>query len=144
MSTAKTIAREDPEGLHGLVTLLGRGNPSASSTALLACDLVARGEHGSKIIITWFELWLPIRIGWAHGGNHSITAGIVYGTGSVQPEACFDISPVYRHVHCDGLTYSRAHDRTVIAPVADIELAAIFEIGRLMTANRPKKRSANL
>lgn len=79
-----------------------------------------------------------------NGGNHSITAGIVYGTGSVQPEVCFDISAVYRHVRCDGLTYSRLHDRTVIAPVADIELAAIFEIGRLMTAKQSKKRSANL
>jgi len=82
------------------------------------------------------ELWLPWRIAWVHGGNHSITAGVVYGTGKLKPELVYDISDVYKHVRCDGLTFRRVHDNKVVAPVSDLEMAAIFEIGRLLVGQR--------
>jgi hypothetical protein len=64
---------------------------------------------------------------WVGGGNHSLTAGIVQHTGCVTPRAVLDISPVFAHV--------RAGDGRRIAPVASLELAAIFEIGGLMHAH---------
>ena len=78
------------------------------------------------------ELWIPLGIGWVSGGNHSLTAGIVHAAGVVRPDAAYDISDVYDHVTCDGSVYKRTHDGSVIERVADFELAAIFEIGRLM------------
>ncbi|HEX8843471.1 MAG TPA: DUF6710 family protein [Pyrinomonadaceae bacterium] len=82
------------------------------------------------------ELWLPLGVGWVTGGNHSLTAGIIHADGRVMPEVTFDISDVYRHVHCDGLYYRRTHDSSKISPVSDLEMAAIFEIGRLIAKHR--------
>lgn len=78
------------------------------------------------------ELWLPLGIGWVHGGNHSLTVGILNAKGKVKPEITYDISKVYSHVTCDGIAYRRKHDGMMIGPVADLEMAAVFEIGRLM------------
>ncbi len=78
------------------------------------------------------ELWLPLGIGWVHGGNHTITAGIVHGTGRVRAEVIYDIGPVYRHVTCDGVEFRRKHDGSLIGPVTDLEMAGLFEVGRLL------------
>lgn len=78
------------------------------------------------------ELWLPMGIGWVFGGNHSIAAGILQSTGQVKPEITYDISDVYDHVTCDGLDYRRSYDGSIIDRVSDLEMAAIFEIGRIM------------
>ncbi len=78
------------------------------------------------------ELWLPLGLAWVYGGNHSITAGIALGEGEVRVTQTYDISPIYRHVHCDGEFYRRTEDDAELGPVANIELAAIWEIGRLM------------
>lgn len=78
------------------------------------------------------ELWLPIGVSWIYGGNHSITAGIINAAGEITPEVTYDISAVYEHVTCDGLDYRRAHDDSRIAPVADLDIAVMFEIGRLL------------
>src|SRR5665213_2897030 len=86
------------------------------------------------------ELWEPIGIGWVHGGNHSICAGILTAAGTVTPDFGYDITPIYKHVVCDGRTFRRVHDRAVISDVASIEMAAIFEIGRLMI-DRPARSS---
>jgi len=81
-------------------------------------------------------LWLPLGVGWVCGGNHSITAGIIHARGEVMPEETYDISRVYKHVVCDGVEYKRVHDGTRIGPVPDLEMAAIFEIGRLIKKHR--------
>jgi len=78
------------------------------------------------------ELWLPLGIGWVIAGNHSLTVGILYATGTVKPEITYDISEVYDYVNCDGVEYKRLVDNSVISPVPDLEIAAMFEIGRLM------------
>ena len=78
------------------------------------------------------ELWLPLGIGWVFGGNHSIAAGILQATGQVKPEVTYDISDVYDYVICDGLDYRRSYDGSIIDRVSDLEVAAIFEIGRIM------------
>ena len=51
-------------------------------------------------------------------------------------EVTYDISEVYKHVACDGVAYKRKHDGSVIGPVPDLEMAAVFEIGRLMHKHR--------
>jgi hypothetical protein len=80
-------------------------------------------------------LWEPLKIGWVHGGNHSIAVGILLGSGSVVPQEAYDMSALYDYVICDGRTYQRKIDGTAISDVASIEMAAIFEIGRLIVAN---------
>lgn len=81
-------------------------------------------------------LWLPMGVGWVFGGNHSITAGIIHAQGKVKPEVTYDMSSVYKHVVCDGVEYKRRHDGSTIGPVPDLEMAAIFEIGRLIHKHR--------
>ncbi|SDC47980.1 hypothetical protein SAMN02799630_00218 [Paenibacillus sp. UNCCL117] len=78
------------------------------------------------------ELWLPMRIGFVKGGNHSISAGILQGEGFVRPKVIFDISPIYQYVYTDGENFYRKSDNTIIAKVSSVEFAAIFEIGRYM------------
>jgi len=102
------------------------------------CELRPRGVRGE-----WRQdpnhtviLWLPLGVAWVCGGNHSITAGIIHAQGEVMPEETYDISQVYKHVACDGIEYRRAHDGTRIGLVPDFEMAAIFEIGRLVKKHR--------
>jgi hypothetical protein len=102
------------------------------------CELRPGGSGGK-----WHQdrnhaviLWLPLGVGWVFGGNHSITAGIIHAQGEVKPEVTYDISRVYKHVVCDGVEYKRVHDNKVIGPVSDLEMAAIFEIGRLIYKRR--------
>ena len=40
----------------------------------------------------YVDLWLPWRIGFVRGGNHSITAGILAGEGNVIPDHGYDMS----------------------------------------------------
>lgn len=44
-------------------------------------------------------------------------------------------SAVYDYVDCDGVNYYRKEDGFIISPVKNAEIAAIFEIGRLMKEN---------
>lgn len=78
------------------------------------------------------ELWLPLGIAWVYGGNHSITTGIIQGSGEIKPKEVYDISDIYDYVYTDGKNYIRKHDESIISPVTNIEFAAIFEIGRIM------------
>jgi hypothetical protein len=89
-----------------------------------------RQDHNHRV-----ELWLPIGVGWVRGGNHSITAGIIQGEGSIVSEKIYDISELYNYVYSDGEYYYRIEDLGIIAPVKNMEFAAIFEIGRIMTEN---------
>lgn len=100
------------------------------------CNLRPGGEWGQWRQDTnhSIEYWLPMGVAWVHGGNHSLTAGVVNGSGTVVPEFAYDISAVYDHVKCDGLTYRRAHDGSLIAPVSDLDMAALFETGRISSS----------
>lgn len=78
------------------------------------------------------ELWLPLGISWVHCGNHSITSGIVQGSGIITTDCVYDISDIYDYVYCDGRNFFKKNDDTIIGPVNHTEFAAIFEIGRMM------------
>ncbi len=78
------------------------------------------------------EYWLPFGIGFVHGGNHSITNGIINGTGVIKKYDTYDISKIYKFIYCDGEYYRIKKDNTIFQKVNNLEFACIFEIGRLM------------
>lgn len=79
-------------------------------------------------------VWLPMGICWVHGGNHSITIGIVQG-GSLKPNYWYNISAIYKYVKTDGNYFYRISDNKKLYPVQNVEFAAIFEIGKMMYEN---------
>ncbi|WP_113675724.1 DUF6710 family protein [Vallitalea guaymasensis] len=81
------------------------------------------------------SLWLPMGLGWVDYGNHSIMQGIIQGEGEVSPNTIYDIRPIYDYVICDGINYIDIESGKKICSVRSFEIAAIFEIGRLMTQN---------
>ncbi|MCC6965307.1 MAG: hypothetical protein IT391_03350 [Nitrospira sp.] len=81
------------------------------------------------------EYWLPFGIGWVRGGNHSIMTGILQGRQQLETDEVYDLSAIFPLVHCDGIAFRRTADNSVIAPVREVEFAAIYEVGRLMLLN---------
>jgi hypothetical protein len=76
------------------------------------------------------DLWLPWKIGFIHGGNHSITAGILAGEGTLIPEHVYDMSYLFQIIKTDGaFWYVNGYKAET---VKSWRSAAIFEIGRLM------------
>lgn len=69
------------------------------------------------------------------GGNHSISAGIAQGEGEIEIDSACDISTVYDYVYCDGEYYRRKDNNSEISPVRNIEMAIIFEVGKIMRDN---------
>ena len=94
-----------------------------------------RGQWRQDYSNHYVDLWLPMGVAWVYGGNHSISAGIIQGKGKIIPRYVYDISDVYDYVYCDGVNYFRKEDGSIISPVKNAEIAAIFEIGRIMTEN---------
>lgn len=77
------------------------------------------------------ELWLPWRIAFVHGGNHSIAAGILAGEGTLVPRTVLDMAPALEQVSCDGAFFSRP-DGSHCAQVVDARRAGVFLVGQLM------------
>ena len=80
----------------------------------------------------YVELWLPWRIGFVRGGNHSITAGILAGEGTLIPEHVWDMSFLFERINTDGLHWYVDGKKT--EDVKSWRAAAIFETGRLMAS----------
>ncbi|EPO3854712.1 TPA: hypothetical protein N2R33_005416 [Klebsiella pneumoniae] len=78
----------------------------------------------------YVELWLPWRIGFVGGGNHSITAGILAGEGTLIPEHVYDMSWLFELVRTDGNHWFV--DNHKVEAVKSGRSAAVFEIGRLL------------
>lgn len=80
----------------------------------------------------YVELWLPWRIGLVRGGNHSITAGILAGEGTLIliPEHVFDMSWLFELVRTDGNHWFVGSQKVEV--VKSGRSAAVFEIGRLL------------
>lgn len=78
----------------------------------------------------YVDLWLPWRIGFVRGGNHSITAGILAGEGTVIPEHVYDMSCLFERVRTNGIHWFV--DDQKVTTVKSGRSAAIFEIGRLL------------
>ncbi len=80
----------------------------------------------------YLELWLPWRIAFVIGGNHSIAAGIIAGEGELIPRYVYDMSRVLDIVSCDGAYYRFRQTGAAITKVRNQRIAAVFEIGRLI------------
>lgn len=78
----------------------------------------------------YVELWLPWRIGFVTGGNHSITAGILAGEGTLIPKKVWDMTYLFERVRTDGVHWF-VDDRKIEA-VKSWRSAAVFETGRLI------------
>ncbi|MDK4219029.1 DUF6710 family protein [Pantoea agglomerans] len=77
------------------------------------------------------ELWLPWRIGFVKGGNHSLAAGILAGEGTLLPDRVFDMHDLLRRVSTDGTSWFA--DGREIDRVRDWRTAAFYELGRLVS-----------
>lgn len=89
-----------------------------------------RQDNNHQIIV-----FLPMGLALVHGGNHSISSGIIQGEGIIHADRFYDISCIYDHVYCDGNNYIRKRDNSIISEVKSVEFAALFEIGRLIRDN---------
>lgn len=85
-------------------------------------------EHDS--MNHYVDLWLPWRIGFVRGGNHSISAGILAGEGELIPEHVYDMSHLFGVIRSDGINWFV--DGHTVEPVKSWRSAAVFEIGRLL------------
>ncbi|MHB8292005.1 MAG: DUF6710 family protein [bacterium] len=81
------------------------------------------------------EIWLPWGISVVRGGNHSIAVGIVSGDGQLEPYVIYNMNNIFEIVKCDGENYIDIKTNKIIAPVTNINIAGVFEIGRLMANN---------
>lgn len=93
----------------------------------------ARGEwrSDSNHIVS---VWLPWRIGFVGGGNHSIAAGILSAEGKITANDVYDMSPLFSLVRCDGKHFINTATHEKISEVWDVRRAAVFEIGRMLNA----------
>lgn len=89
------------------------------------------------------SVWLPWRIAFVNGGNHSITAGILGGEGIVTATEVMDISPIFDLVECDGNEYKLKETGEIVAEVSDYRRAAVFEIGRLILSSFRRDSTQN-
>ena len=78
------------------------------------------------------ELWLPWRLAFVNNGNHSITAGIFCSGAKVIPDQVYDMSYIFTIIECDGRNYMNKRTDTILTPMLDPRIGAIFEIGRLI------------
>lgn len=79
------------------------------------------------------EFYLPWRIGFVLGGNHSIAAGILRGEGSIKPNYVYDLTEKLRKVKTDGIDFISVESNKIICPAVNQRVAAIWEIGRMMS-----------
>nr|WP_314463360.1 DUF6710 family protein [uncultured Clostridium sp.] len=88
----------------------------------------------------YIDLLLPIGISIVHGGNHSITTGMVKCEGIIKVgqgthNNIYDISALYDFMKFDGTYYVRISDNSIICKANSFEFGCIFEIGRIIKDN---------
>lgn len=83
--------------------------------------------------------WTPWPIIWVSNGNHSTMAAIVTHGGLIKATETYDATNLLNSVYTDGVSWLRVDDNSVIAPVSNMVMAAIFEIGKRMLPKRNLK-----
>lgn len=83
----------------------------------------------SKRIVLVYE---PFGIVLVDYSDAECLASLIDQEGEVEVDYFHDYSDLYQYVYCDGKNFIRTWDGHVIAPVFDVEFAAIFEIGRIL------------
>ncbi|QHM74063.1 hypothetical protein C7M51_04424 (plasmid) [Mixta intestinalis] len=84
----------------------------------------------------YVELWLPWRIGFVMGGNHSIAAGILAGEGTLIPKHVWDMNYLLERISTDGVHWFVDNIKT--EAVRSWRSAAVFETGRFMNKGNSK------
>ncbi|MYL35422.1 hypothetical protein GLW08_21305 [Pontibacillus yanchengensis] len=78
----------------------------------------------------------PINIGVVENGNHSMAVNIINNESSdVRVDEILDLSIIYEDIYTDGIHFRKKETDTIIDEVDNLEMAAIFEIGRLIQEN---------
>lgn len=102
-------------------------------------NMDARGCRSSNYQGPWqqddnhrVEMWLPWKITFVHGGNHSIAAGVLAGEGEIIPDNVFDMRHLLDTLRCDGHSFFRIDSGDLVGSISDPRRAAVFEIGRLL------------
>lgn len=78
-------------------------------------------------------LWMPWRLAFVRGGNHSIASGILAGEGELIPATVYDMSYLLDIISTDG--YYWYMNGQICERVSDYRTAAFFEIGRLLSCD---------
>jgi hypothetical protein len=115
MDMSNSVA-SDKAALRRLIRLLGR-HPRD----------IWKQDSNHKV---WY--WHPVGVGLVHNGYHSIAYGIIDGVGEVCCHHAFDLSAAYDFIKADGVHFIRLQDNKPVWQVHSPELAAIFEIGRML------------
>lgn len=109
----------------------GERNPQDYPLSLTS-DMVLpwpwKQDHNNHYV----DLWLPWRIGFVQGGNHSITAGILAGEGTLIPAHVWDMAFLFERIKTDGIHWYVDGKKTEM--VKSWRTAAVFEIGRLISS----------
>ena len=84
-------------------------------------------NHGVTLILPW-------HVGLVTGGNHSIAAGVLGHEGMLSPTDVLDFTPLLNRAVCDGDHFINRDSNESIARVRNGRMAALYEIGRLLTA----------
>lgn len=77
----------------------------------------------------------PLNIAVIENGYHSSSINIITNESSFKVTSCLDLTPVYEEIFTDGAYFYDKKSSEKIAPVKTVEMAAIFEIGRIMSEN---------
>lgn len=70
-----------------------------------------------------------INIAVVYSGNHSISAGVFYGSGSINARL-FDVSKLYDHLDTDGVHWINRHTNRIISNTPSEHIAILYEISR--------------
>lgn len=81
------------------------------------------------------ELWLPLGLGWVRSGDHSLSVAILQESAQVMADDVFHMGELLERFYCDGEFYRRQEDDSIAGPVQCLEMAVLFELGRLMQEN---------
>ncbi|MCD7037316.1 hypothetical protein LRQ20_03020 [Pseudomonas sp. MAFF 311096] len=131
---SRDIVLPSPWSLNGYISAL------ATIGSTKAGDMGVRGYRRSDYQGPWqqdanhrVEMWLPWKIAFVQGGNHSIAAGILAGEGEIIPDSVFDMSHLLGTLRCDGHSFFRIDNGDLVGSISDPRKAAVFEIGRLLS-----------
>lgn len=74
----------------------------------------------------------PLNIAMIANGNHSAAMNIISNESLFRVKYILDLFPVYQEIYTDGIDFKYRSNDTLIEKVSSVEMAAIFEVGRLI------------
>jgi hypothetical protein len=84
-------------------------------------------------VVAW---WRPLQVGWVLGGNHSIAAAIVSGSGRIRPEEVFDVEPLLDRIAYRGQQWTSLDTESTIGRPQHPEFGWAWEVARVLVATQ--------